>query len=884
MRKDTLPYLVLLTILFLSLAVSANTKYYSNTIQDSYRVGETIKGKVNLSFNQEPVSSIFSSNFQGNITLLALLEKNGFVEGRDFNCSLPSCIPQYALESSISEFNLDQKKIVGLEIQGNNIEEISSLRFDVENALPASCSLPLLIDPLDDKKDILSSNSYNDNVCSSKFYGCFDSSSQTSSVVIADSELCESIKVNPAPAYRIGARVINSTKGKGELEMILYDSQCNDHSCILSEQSSPNQDLDCIINVSAIEKTNFTVCIRNNDYSDLNSPNYKIRTETTSPVCGNHGRDFEIYAVPLEYSQSPIKVNNDLFETLYSGSLEDEVFQYIKDNYKVNEDGSVRCNPSCIVPIAITGPSQNIKFTNVDMVFRDGGLVIDDNQYKQFFDLSIEPVKITSPAINIDLSKASFVIPFGTNEESFKLYADGVLLFKKDISIAPSFDFDVLPKFVLFGVKTNFEVQTSFNITSSEWDFGDGTTSLSPTKSISHQYLEEKTYSMEVKLVRKDGIIAIKKFDVIVGNPKEAANRTLTDYEKRIIDLSKKVDSYPAWIKTPLTSTFDPKELNLSLDAIKKDYLAASSDEDYIAVMNGLLALKIPLAISYSKQGTLPLAVGFNNIDPQYLEEISKDETQDSEKLKQYIIGWYNNHYKSDVKFNVLSVNYENEKEDILTQFSIKIDSLPDNKDSAYLFINYPFESITFNGNYGQQPVSEGSGSYIPIKPESQTLEFLINENVEVSELGAYISPEISKLSITGDIEVCLPGDKTCQKPFPWARLLFWLALVLGITLVAYIILQEWYKKHYEHHLFKNPNDLYNLINFIYNSRVSGLRDSEIKSKLKGTGWSNEKITYAFKKIDGRRTGMWEIPLFKMFENKKVRTEIQKRQSGPLDA
>jgi len=106
----------------------------------------------------------------------------------------------------------------------------------------------------------------------------------------------------------------------------------------------------------------------------------------------------------------------------------------------------------------------------------------------------------------------------------------------------------------------------------------------------------------------------------------------------------------------------------------------------------------------------------------------------------------------------------------------------------------------------------------------------------------------------------------------------------LFLAFISYIVLQEWYKRYYEKSLFPNENDLYNLINFIYNSRVSGLRDSEIKSKLKGTGWSNEKITYAFKKIDGRRTGMWEIPLFKTFENKKVRTEIQKRQSGPLDA
>ena len=75
----------------------------------------------------------------------------------------------------------------------------------------------------------------------------------------------------------------------------------------------------------------------------------------------------------------------------------------------------------------------------------------------------------------------------------------------------------------------------------------------------------------------------------------------------------------------------------------------------------------------------------------------------------------------------------------------------------------------------------------------------------------------------------------------------------------------------------KNNYDLYNLVNFIYNSRSSGLNDDEIKKKLKAAGWSNERIIYAFKKIEGRRTGMWEIPIFKAFENRRVKKELEKR-------
>ncbi len=101
--------------------------------------------------------------------------------------------------------------------------------------------------------------------------------------------------------------------------------------------------------------------------------------------------------------------------------------------------------------------------------------------------------------------------------------------------------------------------------------------------------------------------------------------------------------------------------------------------------------------------------------------------------------------------------------------------------------------------------------------------------------------------------------------------------------LIVYIILQEWYKKKYESHLFANKDDLFNIINFVYNARASGISDSEIRRKLGESSWKGEQISYAFKKIDGKRTGMWEIPLLKFMENKKVKEEIERRQGKPLD-
>ena len=96
--------------------------------------------------------------------------------------------------------------------------------------------------------------------------------------------------------------------------------------------------------------------------------------------------------------------------------------------------------------------------------------------------------------------------------------------------------------------------------------------------------------------------------------------------------------------------------------------------------------------------------------------------------------------------------------------------------------------------------------------------------------------------------------------------------------------MQEWYKRNYQKSLFAESNDLYNLITFIYNARRSGLDDNEIRAKLRQQKWSNEMIRFAFRKIDGKRVGMLEIPLFTRREHKETIKQISNRQGSPIDA
>jgi len=116
-----------------------------------------------------------------------------------------------------------------------------------------------------------------------------------------------------------------------------------------------------------------------------------------------------------------------------------------------------------------------------------------------------------------------------------------------------------------------------------------------------------------------------------------------------------------------------------------------------------------------------------------------------------------------------------------------------------------------------------------------------------------------------------------CKKSWFWTAI-FWIVILLAIAFVAYIILQEWYKRHYESSLFKDKNQLFNIINYMNNCELHQVTKPEIYKQLRGMQWRDEQIFYAWNKLHGLRTGMWEIPLFKSYEHNKLKEELKKRQ------
>jgi hypothetical protein len=867
-------------LLSLSFALAAFS-YKGTNIESSYSAGEKIRGTLNISFTNVRANALMTSNFNGSIKLLDLLEKNGFVKGTDYTCSYRNCIDSYKDIGSANTINLEsgEPKIVGFELTEDEIDRVDSIKFDVSSNAPQSCTRQLIIDVLDKNESFVQNNKNSGVVCDEEFNGCFNYGlGSYTKAVITSNPYCENITLEPAPAYNVGARIDKGTK-KTNLIMELFDMDGNDlGECKLPEQTQQTEKLSCIINYSIAQESDFLVCIK----AASDDANYKISREKENPTCGTatngppYDVDFDIFANPMAFAPvGTINFNESLFYEMNPSSddLITYVNQFVSDNYDYN------CSNGCFIPFKIEGSSQELTFSNPEVeYFTKSGERLSETG---FYELEKEESKLTTlKAINLNLDDADFKIPIDSKANKLYLYLDGAAILPKplNISIATSFGFDISPKTILIGPETEFQILTSAKIIQSSWNFGDGSTGTSSGKNIAHRYksVGEDGYVLEVEVVRNDGVRAKNSFDLSIGSLSESANQLVSEYEANVRNITEDLKSLSPFVKKAIENQVNASKMGSSIADIKKELGTSTSDEQYKNVIDKLIEVNPPSEIAVKEEGkAIPLIVGFENINTDYIESISNkviESQTDKDNLKLAIINWFEKNYAGSMDYEIYASQFDEEKKPISTRIKIDLSKkagADESANTAYLIIDYPKESIMFAGNYSEK--TAGSGTYIPISGD-KSIEFVIDGEVKATDIGMYLAPSIEKIegfNIAGEVK---------KIGFQWGKFFLWMAILLVIALAIYIFLQEWYKRKYESHLFKNPNDLYNVITFIYNSRKNGLHDSEISKKLKTAGWSNEQITYAFRKLDGKRTGMWEIPIFKFFEQRKVKREIEKRR------
>lgn len=864
--------IVALLIILNSVLVLGTFGLNSDSIQQNYQGGEIMKGSIKLNLTNEISHQLITSNFIGNVSLIDLIRRSGGSEGIDYKCSTPGCLIDYSdSDSTINSLSISSnRKIFGFKL--NQIDEINDIRFNITSSSAPSCTSQVSIDVLGLNEINIDNTRYNSEVCGDIKRGCYNSNAPVREVQITADGVCEKISLSSAPAYKFGARIKNTSEGSSVLEMRLFDEDLLElGKCALPDLAQTIDDISCIINYPITNQESFYVCV-----SATGSGVYKTFAEESSPLCGNAATqlgeefsfDYDIHAQALKYDSVNINMK-DAFEKISDKTLAQYADDYLFQKYAGN------CSKGCYIPFVVRGEgSQTISFSNVNLLYNYRDNILSDSN---LYELESSDSLVSAADVNLVLDLVNFSVPLINSTRNFDLYLGSRKILSRAVNITPGFEFDIIPKFSLLAVPTKFNILSRENITSSSWNFGDNSVFESNGTSASHIYREVGNYTLTVSAKTSRGYQKTKSFTVYSGNVSESLQELIKISKARIQSINSFIQPQPLWIKQEISSKLNISEMQATLNRIEQNSSQTSGNVSKISMIESILALKIPEYVKVEKSGTLPLALGYNSIDISIMQKISNKEVPANAQndFRDDLLYWIHQNYNSAVDFQTIYKRNSGEGiEPIITHMRIRLEKKNNINNETFFIINYPKDQIIFMQNYNPQEIKEESKSatYLPITNLNE-IQFIVPGEVDFANLGMYPSPSVSSLGKYGSSRYIVP-----ELPIKW--LIFWIAILIIAILVIYIALQEWYKKRYETYLFRNSDDLYNVINFIHNSRNSGLSEQEMKKKLSAQGWSGEQLIYAIRKFEGKRTGMFEIPLFRAFEQKKIKEEIAKRQAG----
>jgi hypothetical protein len=857
-------------------------------IETEYGENEILLGWINISLENEPADSLLSC-FNSQIELMDFLESSGV----DFQCVPEDCGDYYnaAAGNAVKSFSLNvlEEQIIGLKFQGelkdNPVKEIS---FKVDSTATANCFQPLKINILDDEEVNWYSFKSLDQFTCSVSKGCFNPAETLSEDNIGETRYCEKITVPPKPSFEVGAYIVQGTTANPEFKMDIYDvDEGFLGECILNVDSTGEKS--CKISLNLTETLDVFVCLRADKITD-----YKIQREEVAP-CGFYGlgsgsftSDYYIFAKGNKYAPiNSFVLDESEFGRQNTGSLKTYINNYLYDRF---DNG---CANGCIVPIKFSsGSNQQLTLSDLQLVYETTtGLKSESN----FYDVGEGSAKINMDFTKLDLRHANFALPTADGDYTAKIYLGSGLVTEQDVSVYASLNITGLnSQEVPAATPYKFIVYTSSeeDIISYTWDFGDGTTKETAENEVTHTYSDIDDYDLQIEVEDALGKKAIRNFQIKAVNPQKFVELSLKIKKENLNDTIKELALISEWYKPEIEQIAALSAIGSELSRLEREYDLASTSEEYVDVMSELGKVKVP----YSLQGHYSSGNFFLNardIDPSYLIGLGAGEVKNPERYVDSIINWFDEYVEMKIESNIYYLYYGDETVPVLTYFKVKIIPKKDYEKENYFVLERSYDKITFKENYKEEATGFATGivfSDLEVGNE-EVIEFILPEKLEIIDLPVFMSAEFFELPETnttvfpcdfngicdgnlGETAENCPSD--CR---PWKRMLLYVAILLFAAFIVYILMQEWYKRFYEGRLFKNKTDLFNLISFINNALNQGFSKREIIKKLKASKWSGEQIIYAFKKRKGKRTGMWEIPLFRWFEKRKVKKEMAKRRT-----
>ena len=340
-------------------------------------------------------------------------------------------------------------------------------------------------------------------------------------------------------------------------------------------------------------------------------------------------------------------------------------------------------------------------------------------------------------------------------------------------------------------------------------------------------------------------------------------NDTLASKISALNTLKAEINSYNSFEQTSLNSALNIEGIEAELGKLSASYLSASTQAELDNISTSLYLINIPQKIEVTKTAlSIPTFPKLEYIDLDTIESITNTsyEIDKENDYKTAILGWGFNNLNIKISFKEFSSSDGGvSKEFVVGTFDLEISKKTTLDYAEYIFLE-KMNNTLFKQDYKEQ--EQGNYYVFEFTGDTEILSFSTTESVDFTNLVFFISPAMTELGVEDfEYEEGEENEKDLYEKKKWTIFILVIFLVLIVGLVLYLVLQTWYKRRYENYLFNNKNDLYNLANYITNSKKKGLDNDQIRDNLIKSRWSSEQIRYALRKYSGKRTGMYEIPL-----------------------
>jgi len=487
---------------------------------------------------------------------------------------------------------------------------------------------------------------------------------------------------------------------------------------------------------------------------------------------------------------------------------------------------------------------------------------------------------------------------------NYSLYLGNKLLFRREVKKLPAPIINsFFPKNPPAGVPIKFHVSISYPESNASltytWKFGNEKALTSSKNFITHTFNEIKNYDVDVEVSAGGNSSSKKSFKVNTISPVDAINISLSQKTNTLKNLTQKINGFPAWYGKALSKVIKLSFYNNKLDGLKEARDRANNGADFLEVAKELYALNIPVDV-FADTATYPfLSVKSEDIHPRtIINAVGGSSYSNLGDYKNPILRWQTQNIRASYFTKTYLVSkWDGSSASVFSVYSFNVNSSGD--ETAYFVINRPKDELYFNKLLGAQKV--GNSTVIIFKRgENKKFEFYYESPDKTS---FFISPKLSSMIIKANIDTTCNHDNICEKNLgenpnncpsdckPVKSAVVRVILAMVFMLIFYTILQFWYERHYEGHLFKDRRELYNIVMYITNARARGQSDGVIIAALRKQGWSGEKISYVIRKSRGQRTGLPEIIPFgrvgaysrNQKARKKIATEVRQQDERKIN-